>query len=222
MNIRVNGIDLWYEKTGDGPPIVLLHGNGESHRIFSVLTGQLSENFTVYALDSRDHGQSGKSRELTYGLMTEDTARFIEALGLDRPAVCGFSDGGIIGLMLASWYPGLLSRLVVCGASTSPEGTKRGWLRLFRLLYLITRDKKYRLMLTEPHITKEDLKSIDIPVLVLAGEKDMIRAEDTRFIAGSIPGAALRILRKENHMSYVINSPKLYGAMETFLRSSDG
>jgi pimeloyl-ACP methyl ester carboxylesterase len=220
MYQTVNGLELYYEITGEGPPILLLHGNGESHRIFGVLTRQLAASYTVYALDSRDHGESGRTRELGYDLMAEDTALFIHALKLDRPVLYGFSDGGIIGLTLASKYPELLSKLIVSGANTKPEATKKGWLLLFRLIYLITRNRQFRLMLTGPHITREDLGRIKIPVLVLAGEKDMIREEDTRFIAQSIPGAALKILKNENHMSYVINCPKLYPEIEEFLKNS--
>jgi pimeloyl-ACP methyl ester carboxylesterase len=216
---HVNGIDIWYEKTGDGPPILLLHGNGESHEIFRVLTDQLKARYTVYALDSRDHGQSGKSRVLHYDQMAEDTAQFIISLKLEKPLLYGFSDGGILGLLLASKYPDLLSRMVISGASLNPLSTRRCWDILFKIIFFFSRNRKFRLMLTEPDITAEMLQKIKIPVLVLAGEKDMIREEDTRFIAENIPGASLNILRKENHMSYVINSPKLYPVMEAFLSS---
>jgi pimeloyl-ACP methyl ester carboxylesterase len=216
----VNGVDLWYEKTGDGPPILLLHGNGESHKIFRVLTEQLSQSFTVYALDSRDHGQSGKSRQLSYDMMTEDVRQFIEALGLDKPVLYGFSDGGILGLMLASRHPDLLSKLIVSGANTYPGATKKKWLALFSLIYFFTWDEKFHLMLTGPRITAEELGRIKVPVLVLAGGHDMIREDDTRHIAAAIPGAVLRIVEKEGHMSYVINSPKLYPLIEDFLKNA--
>lgn len=214
---HVNGIDLWYEKMGNGAPILLLHGNGESHKIFDILTKQLAAAYTVYALDSRDHGQSSKTRELSYALMTDDTAQFIKALNLEKPIVFGFSDGGIIGLLLASKYPDLLSKLVVSGANTSPAGMRPGWRCLFQLIYFITRDRKYHMMLTEPHLTAQDLGNIKIPVLVLAGEKDMIKEADTQFIAAHIPGASLKILANEGHASYVTNSPKLYPLLEAFL-----
>ena len=214
---HVNGIDLWYEKTGDGPPILLLHGNGESHKIFKVLTDQLKDSCTVYALDSRGHGQSVKSPALHYDLMAEDTAQFILALKLKKPLLYGFSDGGIIGLLLASKYPDLLSRMVISGANTNPDATRRGWDLLFKSMYFFSRSPKIKLMLTEPHITAVELQKIKIPVLVLAGEKDIIKEEDTRFIAENIPGATLKILKNEGHMSYVVGSPKLYYEMVTFL-----
>lgn len=213
---HVNGIDLWYEKTGNGPPVLLLHGNGESHKIFRVLTEQLINRYTVYALDSRGHGQSGKTKELHYDLMAEDTAQFILSLKLEKPLLYGFSDGGIIGLLLASKYPGLLAKMAISGANTKPDATGRGWDLLFKIMYCFSGSRKIKMMLTEPHISAEQLSSIKIPVLVLAGEKDIIREEDTRFIAENIQDARLKILKGESHMSYVINSPKLYPELAEF------
>ena len=216
MTIHVNSIDIYYEKTGSGPPVILLHGNGETHKIFRVAMERLAEKYTVYAIDSRHHGKSGKVKALHYADMAEDVAQFIAALGLERPALYGFSDGGIVGLLLAVHYPGLLSRLAVSGANTFPRGVKGGMFLLLRALYFTTRMTRWKLMLDEPDITGEQLGDIDIPVLVLAGEKDVIRDEHTRAIARAIPGARLRILPGESHGSYVINSVKLYDIIAPF------
>lgn len=214
---NVNGITLYYEKTGEGQPIILLHGNGEDHRIFDVLTDQLKENYTVYAIDSRGHGKSTRVRELDYRSMAEDIAEFIQALGLEKPILYGFSDGGIIGLLLAIKYPELLSKLVISGANLTPEGVKKRYLNLFRLIYYITRSPNYRLMVTQPHITVTELHKISIPTLVLAGSKDLIKEEHTRQIAGAIPNSTLQILSGEDHMSYVVHSNKLYPILKSFL-----
>ena len=149
--------------------------------------------------------------------MAEDTAQFILSLKLEKPLLYGFSDGGIIGLLLASKYPGLLAKMAISGANTKPDATGRGWDLLFKIMYCFSGSRKIKMMLTEPHISAEQLSSIRIPVLVLAGEKDIIREEETRFIAANIPNARLKILKGENHMSYVINSPKLYPELAEFL-----
>jgi len=209
MTVHVNNIDIYYEKAGQGPPLLLLHGNGESHKIFHGAMGRLAEKFTVYAIDSRGHGKSSRVKGLHYADMAEDMARFIEALELERPRLYGFSDGGIIGLLAAINYPGLLSRLAVSGASLNPNSTSGGWLRFFRAMYWLTRGAKWKLMLEEPDFTEEQLARVDVPTLVLAGGRDMILEEHTRVIAGAVPGARLRILPGENHMSYVFNGEKL-------------
>jgi len=218
MYVKVNGIDLFYEKTGQGRPIILLHGNGESHKIFDVLTGQLSPKYTVYAIDSRGHGKSGKTKRLDYGDMARDIAAFINELGIEKPMLYGFSDGGIIGLLLAIHYPALLSKLIISGANTRPDGINNIWTFLIKASYCFTRSNKDKLMLTQPNITDAELNSIAIPTLILAGSKDMIKAEHTRNIAQNIPSSTLKILDGETHASYVINSEKLYGIIEPFLQ----
>jgi len=216
MIIHVNGIDLYYEQAGQGPPLILLHGNGESHRIFRRATAQFADSYTVYAIDSRSHGRSTRVKELHYADMAEDVAAFIDALGLERPCLYGFSDGGIIGLLLAIKYPGLLSRLAASGANLNPQSLSKGFLRFARAMYFLTRGCKWKLMLTEPDISLEELSRIEAPTLVLAGGRDIVETGHSQAIAAAIPGARLRILPGENHGSYVINSPKLYGIIAPF------
>jgi len=208
---------LFYKQTGQGRPIILLHGNGEDHRIFDILTQQLSAHFTVYALDSRGYGKSPQTNDFHYSLMAEDVVKFIEEKQLERPILYGFSDGGIIGLLIASRYPKLLSRLIISGANSSPKGLKWHWRALACIHYFFTRSAKTQLMIREPNITKNDLHKIDIPTLVLAGENDIIKTSDTHFIAQNISRSTLNILPKENHDSYVVNSPKLFGIIEKFI-----
>ncbi|NLW88770.1 MAG: alpha/beta hydrolase [Clostridiaceae bacterium] len=213
----LNGVCIFFEKTGDGPPLILLHGNGESHRIFHKIIEPLARKYTVYAIDSRGHGKSTRVQSLHYEQMSEDVVALIREEGLTRPALFGFSDGGIIGLMIAIRHPELLSKLIVSGVNISPDGIKKRWLDLFRLLFRLTRSDKIKMMLTEPNISTEQLGEILCPVLILAGSKDLIREEHTRKIAGAIRGADLRILDGENHGSYVIHSSKLLSVIPTFL-----
>ena len=91
-----------------------------------------------------------------------------------------------------------------------------------RLEYLRKRDKKIKLMLREPDISPESLGNIQIPVLVLAGEKDLIREEHTRLIAESIPHSTLQILPGESHGSYVVHSERLYPLLKEFLDNQSG
>ena len=126
-----------------------------------------------------------------------------------RPALYGFSDGGIIGLLLVATYPRLLSRLVVSGANSTPDGIRPGWLRFFQLLNRFVKDEKIAMMLREPQLSAELLAQIEIPVCVLAGSRDMVRRSDTDFIAASIPNSKKRILPREGHGSYIVHSEKI-------------
>lgn len=209
MKQQVGAIELCYEKKGEGQPLILIHGNGEDHTIFDAIMEPLSADFTVYALDSRGHGDSTPVDTFDYSEMAEDVRGFIKALGLKRPAVYGFSDGGIIGLLVASQHPDLLSRLMVSGANLNPKGLKAPIYWFFRTLFLFKKDPAMEMMLTEPHIGKGDLERISIPVWVTAGQRDMIRESHTREIAEQIADSRLMLLSGQSHGSYVVHSTRL-------------
>ena len=216
MILKINEIDLFYEKYGSGHPIILVHGNGENHNIFDKIIPMFSDYFTVYAVDLRGHGKSSKINEYNYQDMADDIICFVKELQLKNPIYYGFSDGGIIGLLIASQHQNLLSHLIISGANTCPHGLKNKWYYLFKLIYLLTRDKKMEMMLTQPNISKEELEKITIPTLVLAGSNDMISEDNTKEIAQYIKNSTLNILEGETHSSYVVHSPKLFDLIKSF------
>lgn len=209
MILQTSKVSLYYEASGTGKPLILLHGNGEDHTIFGKSVALLEKYFTVYALDTRGHGKSSSVSELHYEDMAEDIYEFICKLQLKQPMVYGFSDGGIVALILSIRYPELLSGIVVSGVNTKPEGLGCFWLSLFRLGYFFTRAPKLKLMITEPNISKEMLHKIKIPVWITAGSKDMIKQAHLREIAKHIAGSTLTVFPGETHDSYVVGSEKL-------------
>lgn len=209
MNITVNNVNLYYEVAGSGAPLVLVHGNEETHAIFDRAVPLLAEHFTCYLLDSRGHGQSQKVEEYHYEDMAEDVYQFIQALGLEHVTYYGFSDGGIIGLLLASKHPKLLDRMIISGANTRPDAVSKRLTMLFKAVNFIHKKPLFELVLKEPHISREQLQAIETPTLVLAGSKDLVFEEDTRFIAESIPHATLRILPGEGHASYIVHKTRV-------------
>ena len=110
MELHVNGVKLYYRVSGHGPAVILVHGNGEDHSIFDETAALLSCDYTVYALDSRGHGKSSVVETLGYQNMADDVASFIRKLDIRKPVFCGFSDGAIIGMLVAEQNPGLLSK----------------------------------------------------------------------------------------------------------------
>ena len=208
MYIKVNGIDMYYEKYGNGGrPLLLVHGNSQDHRYFKDSIWLLRRYFTVYVIDSRCHGLSTKTEELHYADMADDTLAFLEQLDLRDVVFFGHSDGGIIGLLVAQ-KTDRIGLLLPGGANMTPNGVA-GWLKLAaKAIYKITKDPKMLLMLNEPNITSDELATIKTPTVVIAGSKDLIKEEETCKIADSIPGAKLKILEGESHVSYVEDGSK--------------
>ena len=217
MIIKVNNVDLFYKKKGIGQPFILMHGNGENHEIFDKIIDLLSEKFCVYAVDTRGHGKSSKTNKFNYQDIADDFVWFINKLKLDKPIFYGFSDGGIVGLLIASQHPDLLDKLIISGANTTPKGLKNRWIFLFKFLHFFTRDKKIKMMLKQPNISDAELQQISIPTLVLAGQKDIIKETHTQNIATQIPNSELKIISGENHGSYIVHSTKLFDIISAYL-----
>ena len=208
MNINVNNLNIYYEVYGEGNPIILLHGNSETHEIFDKLINRLKDNYKVYAIDSRCHGKSEDTIYISYNLMRDDIIGFIQKLNIEKPILYGFSDGGIIGLLIAIKEPDILSKLIVSGANLNPKGMKTVMRIFIKLVCLFSKDKLFKMMLKEPNISIEELKTIRIPTVVLAGEKDVIKLKHTKQISGNIQNSKLEIIKNENHGSYIIHSDK--------------
>jgi len=217
MQIHINGVNLYYKKRGQGQPLILLHGNGQDHTIYRAMTKKLSCCFTVYAIDSRSHGRSTRTEKLDYETLMEDVVDFIKALEIEKPIIFGFSDGGIIGLLVALHYPQMLCRLIIGGANTNPDGLKNYAIVFLKIAYFFSGSSKIKMMLTEPNITAEDLHKIIVPTLVLAGRYDIVKEDDTKFIASNINGSMLKIIKGESHTSYVLDGKKLYETIRTFI-----
>lgn len=217
MKIHVNDVDLFYEKTGSGQPFILTHGNGENHEIFDRIIDLLSKKFCVYAIDTRGHGNSSKTNEYNYQDIADDFVEFIKQIGLVKPVFYGFSDGGIAGIIMASQHRDLLDKLIISGANTTPRGLKYKWLLLIRIIYFFTRNKKIKMIISQPNISDCELRKIKTPTLVLAGQKDMIKEKHTLNIAEQIQNSKLKIIEGENHGSYIIHSGKLFEIIKDFV-----
>jgi len=209
VKLNTGSVTLHYEQSGSGRPLILLHGNGESSAIFDAAIPLLAERFTVYAIDSRGHGQSSPVSEYHYADMAQDVAEFIRLLGLEQPIVYGFSDGGILALLLAIRHPDMVGGIIGSGVNVRPDGLKRRWLWLMQLQQLFRPSPLTKLMLTEPDITDDELRTIRCPALITAGSRDMLQQKHMRHIAGTIPGGRYLLLEGETHGGYIVHSRKI-------------
>ncbi len=216
MIIHTNDIDLFYEKSGCGAPLILLHGNGEDHHIFDPIAEKLRRHFTVYALDSRNHGQSAKTGDYAYDSMAGDVYAFIRALDLDRVHIAGFSDGAIIALMLAMAHSEVISRMALLGVNLKPADFTAESHQYIRDVYEKTGDPLFRLMLEQPDIELDALGNVHIPTLLIAGEHDIYRPELYPELMQALPDARLKIMTGHGHDTYIVNQTMLYPDLRDF------
>jgi pimeloyl-ACP methyl ester carboxylesterase len=216
---EVNGLRLHYAEAGEGRPVVLLHGNGEDHNLFETEIGQLvAAGYRVYAPDSRGHGKNEPLTEYHYADMAEDVYQFIKTLGLEKPALYGHSDGGIIALLLEISHPGTLSVMAVSGTNLSPEGIISSFIEEFTELNEKKPDPLITLMLTEPHIDPAELRKITIPVLVTVGDDDLILPEETEKLSENLPNSVTVVVEGADHGSYIVGSPVMGEMLVRFLK----
>ena len=220
--VDVNGVSLHYAVMGEGRPVVLVHGNGESHDLFDTQIGQLTEaGYRVYAPDSRGHGANEPLSEYHYADMAEDMYQFVQALGLKKPAFYGHSDGGIIGLLLEILHPGTLGLLAASGANLSPTGLSKDFIDKYSEINRQSPDPLLTLMLTEPDIEPKRLQNINIPVLITVGENDLILPEETKRIVDNLKDVKLVVLDGEDHGSYIENSEIMGNILMDFLKAHE-
>ena len=204
-------IHLNYVERGAGDVLLLLHGNGESLDYFAGQIDFFAKAYRVIALDTRGHGASPRgSAPFTIRQFAEDLRAFMDEKGIESAHILGFSDGGNIALSFALKYPRRVKKLILNGANLDPWGVKLhvqlpivlGYhaARLFAGKRPAARRKMelLGLMVNEPHFAPQDLRKLELPALVIAGDRDMIRDRHTRLIADSLPNARLAIL-KGNH-----------------------
>ncbi|HCA07851.1 alpha/beta fold hydrolase [Chryseobacterium sp.] len=210
--IELKDTKLYYETYGEGEPLFLLHGNSGSIKDFYQQIPVLSKQFKVIVVDTRGQGKSTDTshKQFTYIQFAEDIKALADKLGLKKINIAGWSNGGITGLEFALKYPENLNKLIAIGANAFPEGVDERLANHMKnqllVLNLENKPEKFderrlvTIMLKEPHISKKDLSKIQSPVLVIAGDKDVIKQDHTEMLAKEIPHAELKIYKDATHM----------------------
>jgi len=211
--LKLKDASLYYEIYGKGEPLLLLHGNNQSINNYTAQIPILAKTFQVIAVDTRGQGQSTDESKgpLTYEQFAADMKQLLDALHITKANILGWSDGGNTGLIMAIKYPDYVKRLAVTGAvlNSSTDAIDAKVLEIIsqRLKDLKDDTDKFSLqqkrlltlLLDEPHISVESLKSVKAPTLVMAGDKDIVKETHTRLIAESIPNSKLIIFPDATH-----------------------
>lgn len=202
----VNGIKLYYEIYGEGPPLVVLHGNGGSSGSGSSHYPELVKKYKVIAIDSRAQGKSGDTdKPLTYDQMAADVNELLNQLNIDSAFIWGQSDGAILCLVMAMDYPKKVKRVVAYAPNTVPDSSAIfGWAvtavnRVIKNSKDPKETKLYELMRDYPNIPYAKLGTIKAPCLIMGGDRDVIRPEHLVKMFQSIPNSQLCILPGATH-----------------------
>ena len=203
---EVNGIKLYYEIYGDGPPLVVLHGNGGSIENASSHYPDLIKKYKVIAIDSRSQGRSTDTdKPLTYDQMAADVNALLDQLNIDSAFIWGQSDGAILCLLMAMDYPKKVKRVVAYAPNIQPDSAAVfGWAvtAVNRVIKTSTDKhevKLYEMMRDYPNIPYSKLNSIKAPCLIMGGDRDVIRPEHLLEMFQNIPNSQLCILPGSTH-----------------------
>ncbi len=210
MKRKVNGVELFYKKSGQGQPLILLHGNGLDHTIFDELTEKLKAHYTVYAIDSRNHGQSSQDDDYSYDAMAKDVYEFIKDMNLGKVHLLGFSDGAVIALHIALAYLDVLEKAAFLGLNLKPSDLSEKSTSYYEYKYEKTGDPLFKLVLESPHIELEELQAITIPTLLMAAEKEMFRDGLFEELESGFPNVKSKLMMGHKHESYLVHEDLLY------------
>jgi pimeloyl-ACP methyl ester carboxylesterase len=228
--VNVNDIKVYYEVYGEGEPLLLLHGNSGSIESFVFQIPELSKHFKVIAIDSRAQGRSSDSdQEISYALMASDMSELIDKLNLGKVNIVGWSDGGNIGLELAYSHPEKILKVITFGANYSnenflapPDSIKmdpndpiivRTSLLMKRYMTALERlspdkgripiiKKKLEVLMTKyPNFNPGQLKTINVPFMVVVGDHDLINIDHTISLFKNLKKVQLFVVPGASHLA---------------------
>lgn len=223
--LDANGVHTYYEIDGSGEPLVLLHGGLCAIETLAGLRAGLAAHYRVYLPERRGHGRTPDVEgPFTYEQFAEDTAAFMDELGLGSAHVVGFSDGATVGLLLALARPDLVRTLVHIGQQVNPSGVRPEFLEVFKLesmpqgmlppmlreLYAavspdgpdhwdVILGKAWQMITSAPNIELTTLAAVQAPTLVMVADDDFTPEQHARDIAAAIPQAEAVVVPNATH-----------------------
>jgi pimeloyl-ACP methyl ester carboxylesterase len=213
--VQVNGMRMYYEVSGNGDPLIVLHGAYMNIQTMGEIIPRLAEMHQVYALELQGHGRTTDiDRPITYPNLADDVAAFMEAMDLEKADVFGYSMGAIAGLQLAIRHPEKVNKLIVASGAYDVEGWQpefKAFIPEMTVEMIVNMPfaedyrklapnpegfpelaKKLIQLEKEPMAWAEDVKALRTPVLIIAGDADVATLEHSvamfRLLGGGIMG----------------------------------
>jgi len=222
--VKVNDLTVYYEKSGVGIPLILLHGGGLTSQIWRPHRTFLSKNFQVFAPDCRGHGRTDNPLgTLSYRGLADDLIGFINELNLSKPLICGWSMGASISLEFGMLYPKEAKALICCGggpalteleiqeiihdeeklllASKTEEVMRSKHSHVYGETYWKTLVKNLHQLLVEGY-SEENYSQIFVPTLIMCGDhEERPGVEAYVGLFRKIPDSELAVIPNADHFS---------------------
>lgn len=251
--VNVRGMQMYYEVSGNGDPLVVLHGAYMNIPSMGAIIPKLATTHKVYAVELQGHGRTTDiDRPITYPDMADDVAAFMDAVRLTKADVFGYSMGAIVGLQLAIRHPAKVNKLVVASgaydlAGWQPEFTAMIPQMNVEMIVQMPFAEEYKKLAPnpngfpelarklialekEPMAWGEQVKTIKLPVLIIAGDADVATVEHSvamfRLLGGGVmgdmgkprPAARLAIMPATAHTAVITQPDLLHAFIEPFLK----
>ena len=198
--VPVNGMELYYEVSGTGDPLIVLHGAYMNIPAMGSIIGRLAETHTVYALEFQGHGRTTDiDRPITYPNLADDVAAFMDEVGIEKADVLGYSMGAGAGLQLAIRHPEKVDQLITASVSYDISGLQPALAAMIpqmkpEMFVGTPMEDAYRQLAVnkegfpalveklialehEPQAWADDVKALKTPVLIISGDADAMTLE---------------------------------------------
>jgi pimeloyl-ACP methyl ester carboxylesterase len=213
--VSVNGMQMYYEVSGEGDPLIVLHGAHMNIVSMGPIVARLAETHKVYALELQGHGRTTDiDRPITYEALADDIATFMDAVGLEKADIFGYSMGGVAGLQLAIRHPDKVDHVALASIAFDAKGWQPALAALKNnmtvdMFLALPMAETYRELAADPDgypalVEKlialeheplgwaEEVKTITAPVLVISGDADIATLEHSveffRLLGGGVMG----------------------------------
>jgi len=213
--VKVNGMQMYYEVSGTGEPLIVLHGAYMNIPTMGAIIPKLAQTHKVYALELQGHGRTTDiDRPITYPNLADDVASFMDAVGLAKADVFGYSMGSVAGLQLAIRHPAKVNKLVFASGSYDAKGFQPEFAAMIPQMTVdmfvgmpLAADyrklapnpngfpelvRKLIALEKEPMAWEAEVKALKTPVLIITGDADVVTLEHSvalfRLLGGGVAG----------------------------------
>lgn len=215
QTVTVNGMEMYYEVSGEGEPLIVLHGAYMNIPAMGGIIPRLAEAHKVYALEFQGHGRTNDiDRPITYPNLADDVAAFMDAVDLEKADVFGYSMGAGAGLQLAIRHPDKVDQLIAASVSYDVEGWQPAMVEMIpsmspEMFVGTPMEDAYRELAVdkegfpalveklialehEPQAWGDDVAKLETPVLIIDGDADAMTLEHAvamfRLLGGGVMG----------------------------------